>query len=25
VAQPLLGYKRGRRIFSREAATLHRP
>jgi cytosine deaminase len=25
VAQPLMGYKRGQRVFTREAATLHRP
>lgn len=25
VAQPLLGFKRGRRVFTRELATLHRP
>ena len=25
VAQPLMGYKRGRRVFSRELPTLHRP
>lgn len=25
VAQPLIGFKRGRRIFTRELATLHRP
>jgi cytosine deaminase len=25
VAPPLAGYKRGRRIFTREAPTLHRP
>jgi cytosine deaminase len=25
VAQPLMGYKRGRRVFSREVAALHRP
>lgn len=25
VAQPLVGFKRGRRIFTREVATLHRP
>jgi cytosine deaminase len=25
VAQPLIGFKRGRRIFTREAPTLHRP
>jgi hypothetical protein len=25
LAQPLLGYKRGRRSFTRTAATLHKP
>jgi cytosine/creatinine deaminase len=25
VAQPLMGYKRGRRVFTRELPTLHRP
>jgi cytosine deaminase len=25
VAQPVMGFKRGRRLFTREAATLHRP
>jgi cytosine deaminase len=25
VAQPVMGFKRGRRVFTREAPTLHRP
>ena len=25
VAQPAMGFKRGRRVFTREAPTLHRP
>ena len=25
VAQPLMGFKRGRRVFTRELAVLHRP